>query len=86
MRFRWDSPTDPTGNVQHILRHGLTPGIVEALFQAPDAVFYPSERLGRWLVEATHLSKVYRAVFERVGTNEIYPVTAHRLEAKRRNS
>lgn len=70
-------------NTKHIARHDVNREIVEAVFDAPDAVILEAEPKGRWIIEGTVGGKLYRVVFVEPGPDEVYPITAHRIGRRR---
>ena len=71
-------------NTEHIARHGVTKGTVEALLEATDAAIVAGVPRGRWIVEGTVDGVLYRVVFTLSGPGEVYPITAHRIRRRRK--
>jgi len=78
VRFHWFPE-----NVAHVALHGLTPGDVEAIFEADDFAARQSLPEGRWEGEGTVGGKLYRVAFTRPGPAEVYPITAFRIRRRR---
>ena len=75
----WDDEDDPLGNVQHIAEHGLTTGEVEAVLNGPDSV-NRSNSSGRPCVFGfTPAGEYIIVVFESIGEDSIYPITAYHV-------
>jgi hypothetical protein len=75
-QFIWDDPDDLEGNVQHVAEHGLTIDDVEAVLQSPT-------REGRSQTTGRPCSFGYTpsgeyiiVIYEPVGDDGAYPVTA----------
>lgn len=76
----WDLPDDPTGNVQHIAEHGLTPIDVEHVLNNPER-HQTSRSSGRPIVFGHTPSGEYVAVvYEEIDESTVYPVTAYPVE------
>ena len=82
MRFvsiLWDEDEEPDGNVQHIAEHGLVIEDVEFVLENPDSEG-TSDSSGRpccfgYTPDGDYIIVVY----ERVGEDIIYPVTAYEV-------
>jgi len=80
----WDDEDDPDGNVQHIVRHGLTPDEVEDVLNGPAITHGFSRSSNRpcvWGRTATdkHIIVVYEETVQD-GFTFIYPVTAYEVD------
>ena len=76
----WDLPDDPDGNVQHIAEHGLTPADVEYVLNHPLRC-ETSRSSGRPIrFGRTPSGEKIVIVYEEIGDDSIYPVTAFPVE------
>lgn len=76
----WDLPDDPTGNVQHIAEHGLTPADVEYVVNHPRR-HAKSRSTGRPMVFGrTPSGEEIVVIFEEIDDSTIYPVTSYLVE------
>ena len=88
MEFIWDDPSDPEGNIAHILSDhpDMKPEFVEELFLtwSGDENVFESTRNGiQFLVlEKTHNQKLYRIVFEKHG-QKVKVKTAFRISKRK---
>jgi hypothetical protein len=88
MEFIWDDPSDPEGNVAHILSDhpNMKPEFIEELFTtwSGDENVFESARNGiHFLVlEKTHQQKLYRIVFEKLG-QQVKVKTAFRISKRK---
>lgn len=88
MEFIWDDPSDPEGNVAHILSDhpDMKPEFIEELFTIwnGDENVFESTRNGiHFLVlEKTHQQKLYRIVFEKLG-QQVKVKTAFRISKRK---
>lgn len=57
--------------------------MVEAIFDAEDACFAPSETgKGRIVCEGTIKGRLYRLIFCRVGEDDLYAITAFKIRRR----
>jgi len=88
MEFIGDDPSDPEGNVAHILSDhpDMKPEFIEELFTiwSGDENVFESTRNGiHFLVlEKTHQQKLYRIVFEKLG-QQVKVKTAFRISKRK---
>ena len=76
----WDLPDDPSGNVQHIAEHGLTPIDVQHVLNHPER-HVVSRSSGRPMVYGFTPSREYIVViYEEIDESSVYPVTAYPVE------
>ena len=72
-------------NLEHLARHGVSPELVEAIFQSEDfIVSEPSSHPHREIAFGTVAGKTWKIVFIRSADGEIFPITAHRVDPKRK--
>ena len=81
MRFVWHAE-----NVEHVARHGLSPGEVEDVFDAKDLGIVASGRHGRWIAEGTVTGHVLRVAFTQSGPAEVHVITAYPIGRRRRKT
>lgn len=74
MHFLWDAH-----NTAHLARHGITPALAEAIFQAGSDEIFPSRIAHRFAVEAEIDGRAYRLVFDLSRDGALYPVTCFSL-------
>jgi c-di-GMP-binding flagellar brake protein YcgR len=88
VEFIWDDPSDPEGNVAHILSDhpDMKPEFIEELFTtwSGDENVFESTRNGiHFLVlEKTQQQKLYRIVFEKLG-QQVKVKTAFRISKRK---
>ena len=76
----WDLDDDPEGNVMHIAEHDITPIEVDEVLNNPIGHDI-SESSGRPLVFGyTIAGRLLVVVFEEIGEDQVYPVTAYELD------
>ncbi len=76
----WDLDDDPMGNVWHIAEHGLSKEDVEQVLCNPSKTGV-SRSSGRPMAFGYTESRTYIAVvYEELGEDSVYPVTAFELE------
>jgi uncharacterized DUF497 family protein len=76
----WDLDDDLTGNVQHILEHGITKLDVEEVLLAPWEI-KASRTSGRPIAFGmTQSGRVIAVIFEEVDTDTAYPITAYEVD------
>ena len=81
MLFHWDEE-----NKAHIARHGVSPAQTESAFDSEDSVVRPdTQRLNRWIVEATVEGRSLKVAFARVFPEGFRVITAHWMSSKRRS-
>ncbi len=80
----WDEEDDPDGNVQHVLRHGVSKDEVEDVLGGPAITHDISRSSGLPMVfgrtfSNRHIAVIYKA-YTKKGLIYIYPVTAFDVE------
>lgn len=76
-QFIWDDPDDTEGNVQHVAEHGLTIDEVEWVLKHPVSES-ESHSSGRpCLFGYTPADDYIVVVYERVGDDGVYTITAY---------
>jgi len=79
LRFIWDDPDDPEGNVQHVAEHGLTIDEVESVLDNPTSES-ESHSSGRPCCFGYTSSADYIIViYEQIDDDTVYPVTAYHV-------
>lgn len=76
----WDLPDDPEGNVQHIAQHGLTPSDVEFVLNHPKRRASSRSSHRPMVFGRTPAGEDIVVVYEMVGKDAVYPVTAYSVE------
>jgi uncharacterized DUF497 family protein len=79
VRFVWTP-----ANIAHVARHGITPEEVEAVFEAEDLSTGPAARHGRMDASGTISGRTLQVVFAWTAPDEIFVITAHLIDARRR--
>lgn len=88
MEFIWDDPSDPEGNIAHILSDhpDIKPEFIEEVFTtwSGDENVFGSTRNGVLflVLEKTHHEKLYRIVFEKRG-QKVKVKTAFRISKRK---
>jgi uncharacterized DUF497 family protein len=76
----WDLDDDPDGNVQHIAEHDITKAEVLEVLDQPESC-ETSRSSGRPVaIGTTSEGRIILVVYEEIGDNTVYPVTAFDLE------
>jgi len=76
----WDLESDPTGNVQHISEHGITPEEVEEVLCNVEVLDKSRSTGADLAIGFTDAGRALIVVFEEVDDGAIDPITAYELE------
>ena len=76
----WDLDDDPRGNVQHIAEHDVSKEEVEEVLEDPDGI--ERSRTSGLLIAfgETSTGRLIAVVFEEIGDDSVYPVTAYEID------
>ena len=75
----WDDPDDPNGNVEHIAEHGLTIDEVETVLLNPVSEGKSHSTEQPFSFGYTPTGEYIIVIYELVGDDAIYPVTAYEV-------
>jgi uncharacterized DUF497 family protein len=80
----WDLDRDPSGNVKHIAKHGVTKEEVEDVFQNPSGTD-TSRSSGRPVIFGdTRTGRNIMVVYEVIDASTVYPITAYDVPRRKR--
>ena len=80
----WDRDEDPSGNVKHIAKHGVTKDEVEHVFHNPTGTD-TSRSTGRPVVFGdTGAGRHIIVVYDVIDASSVYPITAYDVPKRKR--
>jgi uncharacterized DUF497 family protein len=84
LQIVWDDDDRPDGNVQHIAEHGLTIEDVECVLENPTTEGISSSTGRRCCFGYTPGGEFIIVLYEQIGEDTIYPVTAYEVPEPQR--
>jgi len=79
LRYIWDDPDDPRGNVQHIAEHGLTTDEAEHVLDHPTAQSRSDSSERPCCFGFTPAGEYIIVIYETIDDDAVYPVTAYHV-------